>query len=303
MGERRILRVTLETVTPLLLGGADGKTPELRVPPFRGAMRYWWRAALGGIIGDSNLEALHKLESAVFGSPDLGSAISIRLGSSDTFETQVPPLPHKKHKFKRKALVGSFELVMSQPRSADALIWNAACASLELALTSGGVGLRSRRGYGTVRVVKASGSRVVAFPTTFDGWRSHVRRVTQLAIRAAVELAEACNVPLSLAKSPAAYPCATHSGLIRLCDVKVHSAMEAMKLFMNRVQKDKALGGINPRQASPLWVRPIQTGPTTYGLLCTVLTSKFPGSNYDFVHKFLDDKFRGQYLRVKGWNA
>jgi CRISPR-associated protein Cmr1 len=50
MEECRTLAVTLETVTPLFLGGADPRgAPELRPPPFRGAMRYWLRAALGGL--------------------------------------------------------------------------------------------------------------------------------------------------------------------------------------------------------------------------------------------------------------
>lgn len=42
------LTVTLETVTPLFLGGADPRgEPELRPPAFRGTLRYWLRAALG----------------------------------------------------------------------------------------------------------------------------------------------------------------------------------------------------------------------------------------------------------------
>lgn len=42
------LTVTLETVTPLFLGGAvPGESPELRPSSFRGVMRYWLRAALG----------------------------------------------------------------------------------------------------------------------------------------------------------------------------------------------------------------------------------------------------------------
>ncbi len=42
------LSVTLETVTPLFLGGADPRgAPDLRSSAFRGALRYWLRAALG----------------------------------------------------------------------------------------------------------------------------------------------------------------------------------------------------------------------------------------------------------------
>ena len=71
--ERRELELTLQTVTPLLLAGANNQMPEIRAPALRGAMRYWWRATLGGVIGDSNLDGLRLLETMVFGSPDKGS--------------------------------------------------------------------------------------------------------------------------------------------------------------------------------------------------------------------------------------
>jgi len=68
-------RVTLETVTPLFLGGAESRpkegiegTPELRSPSFRGAMRYWFRAFVGGIYGDEEQKAVQKAESFLFGS-------------------------------------------------------------------------------------------------------------------------------------------------------------------------------------------------------------------------------------------
>lgn len=304
MGNRRTLTVRLETVTPLLLGGADGKTPELRPPSFRGAMRYWLRATLGGVIGDSHLEGLHKLENAVFGSTESGSPIRIRLQPLDTLKSsKVFILPHK-HQGRRNALTGRLKLIMAQTRDVDEAIWNAACASLELALTFGGVGLRSRRGYGTLRTVEASDTRLSSFPTTLDGWKPHVNRVAQTAVQAATELASVSNVSISgLPTGPAAYPCATRSGQIRLCDLQERSAMDAVQSFMRRVQRNRALGEIRPRrQASPLWVRPIQTGSAQYGLLCVVLVSKFPGSDYDFVRSFLD-KFRGHYLQVKGWNV
>jgi len=57
----------LETVTPLFLGGADPRgEPELRAASFRGALRFWLRALLGGMIGDKNLDALHQAEATVF---------------------------------------------------------------------------------------------------------------------------------------------------------------------------------------------------------------------------------------------
>jgi len=48
--QKQNITVKLETVNPLFLGGAEPRSepPELRPPAFRGAMRYWLRAALGG---------------------------------------------------------------------------------------------------------------------------------------------------------------------------------------------------------------------------------------------------------------
>lgn len=86
-------RVTLETITPLFLGGAEtrgspdpievvqrregpprytahkviGGDPELRPPSFRGALRYWLRVISSEATG-GNLTKLHKIESDVFGS-------------------------------------------------------------------------------------------------------------------------------------------------------------------------------------------------------------------------------------------
>ncbi len=55
--------VTLKTITPLFLGGADGKTPELRSPSIKGAMRFWYRAIDADYV---------KNEPKTFGSTDKG---------------------------------------------------------------------------------------------------------------------------------------------------------------------------------------------------------------------------------------
>ncbi|HLH23110.1 MAG TPA: type III-B CRISPR module RAMP protein Cmr1 [Chloroflexota bacterium] len=83
MPNLRSLAVTLETVTPLFLAGAQPRAkPELRPPAFRGALRYWLRAALGGALGD-NAAAVGHAEAAVFGSPEAtqggASAVTVRL--------------------------------------------------------------------------------------------------------------------------------------------------------------------------------------------------------------------------------
>jgi CRISPR-associated protein Cmr1 len=52
-----------ETITPMFLAGADGKTPELRPPSIKAAMRFWWRA----INGHLQLPDLKEKEALIFG--------------------------------------------------------------------------------------------------------------------------------------------------------------------------------------------------------------------------------------------
>jgi hypothetical protein len=79
--------------------------------------------------------------------------------------------------------------------------------------------------------------------------------------------------------------------------------MDAVSEFMRRVPQNSAFGGINPRQASPLWVRPIHLDDH-YGLLFTVLASSFRGSDYSRIQSFLDNVFPPTLdLKVPGWNT
>ena len=69
-----------ETVTPMFLAGADGKTPELRPSSIKGAMRFWWRAMNGSL----SLEDLKKKEAAIFGGSgeNMGrSKVSIKINT------------------------------------------------------------------------------------------------------------------------------------------------------------------------------------------------------------------------------
>ncbi|RUM75097.1 MAG: type III-B CRISPR module RAMP protein Cmr1, partial [Sulfurovum sp.] len=64
-----------ETITPMFMYGADGKTPELRPASIKGVMRFWWRA----IHGNLSLEDLKEQEGEIFGDTDKKSSFSIKL--------------------------------------------------------------------------------------------------------------------------------------------------------------------------------------------------------------------------------
>jgi len=108
-----------EVLSPLFLGGADarGAPPELRAPSIRGAMRYWYRALLGGsTLLDSHdlLPKLHLLESDLFGSTDQGGSLSTRLSQTSALPIESyqkdPAMPD--HEGKKK------------PTGKDYLLWS-----------------------------------------------------------------------------------------------------------------------------------------------------------------------------------
>lgn len=75
---------SMRTLTPLFLSGADQTQAELRPPTFRGLMRYWLRALVGGLAGTDKhgLEQVIAAEIAVFGATDIGSAVSIKVSEA-----------------------------------------------------------------------------------------------------------------------------------------------------------------------------------------------------------------------------
>lgn len=61
------ITATFEVVTPLFLGGADpASTVELRPPSIKGALRFWWRA-LAWRRHNGDLDAIRKEEQEIFG--------------------------------------------------------------------------------------------------------------------------------------------------------------------------------------------------------------------------------------------
>ncbi|MFB3764876.1 MAG: type III-B CRISPR module RAMP protein Cmr1 [Methanotrichaceae archaeon] len=175
------LAVTLETVTPLFLGGADPRgVPELRAPSFRGALRYWLRAALGGVVYD--VEAVRSAESAIFGSTEENaggdSVVAVRITGRPSLTiksySQIAEWNAKSGSYRkpgiayllftargtrqeqeRKALFGTFTMnLQTRPGIAqEEDNFKKAYIALWLLTHLGGVGSRSRRGAGALQAV------------------------------------------------------------------------------------------------------------------------------------------------------
>jgi CRISPR-associated protein Cmr1 len=65
------IRVTYDLATPLFCGGADPTESELRLPSFKGVLRWYWRAAVWAQMGGV-LDTIQQAEQTLFGSPGGG---------------------------------------------------------------------------------------------------------------------------------------------------------------------------------------------------------------------------------------
>ena len=76
--EQKTYNYEIEVITPMFLGGADPKEAELRIPPIKGMLRFWWRAT----CNIANISEMKEKEGKIFGSTKLKSSFSISLYSN-----------------------------------------------------------------------------------------------------------------------------------------------------------------------------------------------------------------------------
>lgn len=150
-----IKTIDCKLITPMLMHGIHEKKDkksipiaELRPPAIKGAMRFWWRA----IHGNLTLEELKKQESELFGGAGENSAVKssfrIKMGQTLSNSISINSLPHKRvitngykenQKFKIQFLGKELDKIEK---------------IFELSTILGGFGLRSRRGFGSVEIIK-----------------------------------------------------------------------------------------------------------------------------------------------------
>lgn len=171
MASLRFLDLEVKAVTPLIIGGA-GFNPELRPPSFRGGMRLWLRALVGGLLGD-DLYPIRLVEQATFGSTGRASPVAVRArGTPRSGPLPVDPDDYSgvqymlwsAYRLRREALLPDecFQIrLQTRPiLPAPAEQWSLdadeafemAVASFWLLARLGGVGARIRRGAGGIQV-------------------------------------------------------------------------------------------------------------------------------------------------------
>jgi CRISPR-associated protein Cmr1 len=205
---------TLSTLTPLFIAGADQTRAELRAPTFRGLMRYWLRALVGGLVGTDHrgLERVMEAETAVFGATDTGSAVAIRVaavsGEPKQFTEQISVRAGGKWQATGKGYLlwsmaksgredrgnlkparwyfppgTSFQVTLSTRGKGDAKL-KQGIAAFWLLTHLGGIGSRSRRCAGSLAVHAVEGN-TMGFPFYSPGNAHDLKQQIEQGIRAA----------------------------------------------------------------------------------------------------------------------
>lgn len=162
----------------MFLAGADGQTPELRPASIKGALRFWWRAMHGHL----KLEELKKKEDAIFGSASnygIKSKLTIRVLGTQPPVSTVPLPDRRKKTYGDKYRInildymayGMVQYDNNQRRNILARHYIGAGEIFNLKLTLntdfsaeilkafyllsefGGLGAKSRNGYGSFKVI------------------------------------------------------------------------------------------------------------------------------------------------------
>lgn len=228
--------LTLQVRTPLF-GGDDPRQPDscpVRVPSIRGALRFWFRAVTAG-HGVSDLGELRKAEEAVFGSTSTPSAIRLRMSTTLTMSGRHsrPDWAISEKRANRRGFDGaqyllgqglwdyenglrrgyvkedvSFGLDISF--SKDPQVNTRFLVALWAWLTYGGLGARTRRGFGQLECTAVDGDLPCGWtladlrpPDDVEGWQSLGKRAVPDSLLCRTELGWGGLLPLPPEDEPA----------------------------------------------------------------------------------------------------
>ena len=248
-------------VTPMFMSGADQTKAELRVPSIKGALRFWWRAlALGGKVKD-----VKKEESKIFGSTDTGRS-NILLSLSNLY---IEKNEIRSFNIQWKKYVGYGILDSLENKESKEYIKNGSSFSLNilakddvnkpLLLKSiktlgllGGLGGRSRKGWGSLTLLELNGSDVEwSAPRTIEDYKEEIKDILS-------DYSAVSDIPQYTAFSKHTK---IHSGNLEKSSEKAQKILgenyknaindcdKSNRKFFGLPRKDK-----DPRRASPLFL-------------------------------------------------
>lgn len=157
------ITLEVETVTPLFIAGADQRNIEnegLRAPSLRGLLRWWFRAALGGVMfssGSLNVKEIKKEEERIWGTTNMQSKVAISTSpinvSTQLFRDRtylaygVSGRDYIKGKFRMNIRFRP-TICEEDKKKIVATFW--------LLLNLGNIGSKSRKGFGSLRITNCT---------------------------------------------------------------------------------------------------------------------------------------------------
>lgn len=262
---------TCEVITPMFLHGADGKTPELRAPSIKGALRFWWRA----IHGHLPIKDLRTQEAEIFGGTESDkeqgrSKLLLRIKQIKLPSEESPLLPHKRTKkeqsyaqaFKKSQ---HFELIASLQKEVKGFDLDKLKALVILTATLGGFGKRARRGMGSINISNIDGLALSCSSLEDVFQHLNVLNPNHFDLKSsAIE---------STFKNAAAYPWIQKIELgVQHNDDYVHKIAQTThdKKGKNLTTYSASLGDGTPRFASPIYVSLLQVNSELRPVITTL---------------------------------
>jgi CRISPR-associated protein Cmr1 len=276
------VELSLETVTPMFLGGAN-QQPELRPASFRGALRHWYRALVGGAVG-SDLNALRVAESKVFGDTEGSSPVRLRLRDTMnrefTFDldkdSRGRQLRNGHNYLFYSTRLGDNRRVPFSPRQSrsqgivtltfstrpgayqgDRALQHS-CASAWLLTHFGGLGTRSRRCGGSLQALEGSWPGLPDFPVTARN-AAELQKIFQISLR------QICAL-VGTAKTPSLDFDVIHPDVCRVWVIRGEfpwlTWKDAVEAIGTTMQTFRAAQGENRNELNSIFGLPIRHDPS-----------------------------------------
>jgi CRISPR-associated protein Cmr1 len=271
----------LKMVTPVYCKGFDNREVELRPASFKGMIRYWYRA----LNAKKKLNELHNEENEIFGSTLETSKFAIRIKNINRINKEKNNLdyyylsPHKKNVRRRMLQSGlsfNLELVFRTYINEDLISKVKDVFTLSLLL--GGIGQRSRRGFGSIEDKDWE----------FDNERDLFIKIANILrnFDRQVEVGDGKYIKV-VDNHRYYYP------VIKEIYIGKHKTNfeDLLTKIGQATKKDKSLGSIKPRMASPVYVTVVKIKDNYYPLI-TKLEPNYPEGirgNVNVLNKFINE--------------
>lgn len=301
-----MIKIEYECVilTPMVVRGAEQETIEIRIPSIKGVMRYWWRV----LNSETDIHKLREEEGKIFGcigkkNKAVKSNVKIRSFFIGTprFEKEIDFFPFKRDKkcpkigglnagtkFAVQFLINekAYTTEGSEAKSNKQIAKEVEDTFEKMALL-GGLGRRTRRGFGAFKIEKKT-------KTIINQGKPEVTVEPCISMDNILKEEMIYSKNFLHAKKIIVFEpeFEDESEIVCIIDKVTHKQrLELSKKYRWKV--DKALGSANNHQASPLYISVFQQDDK-FKLVITVLEEKKDKVNQEIQAKFIE-QLRREY--------